>query len=164
MDQAPTRQLDRGRPREERKAHALVLFEHVRPPHITLATVDEGGTTAHQTPLAFYWDGRAFTMGLVEPTSKRTANNLRRTGWAHGFVGSTLDVVMVEGPVTFTPVDEVDPAVSDALRARWSAPIDFRQLEGFVFVHLHPQTIQAYWPGGLEGTGRVLMRDGEWVV
>jgi hypothetical protein len=151
--------MDQGRTRQERKADTLKLLEHEV--HIWLATATDD-QHAHLIPLTFYWDGQQLTLAMVEP--QQTADNLRRTGWARGALGSTRDVVIVEGPVTFTPVDEIDPTIGDALRARWTAPIDFRTLPGFVFVHLHPQRIQAYRPGYVERTDRTLMRHGRWLV
>lgn len=159
-------QVQPARTRQQRKADTLELLADPKPPHIVLATVNKDGETAHQTPLTFYWDGHRFTMGLVEPESKLTADNLRRTGKAHGFVGSTLNVVMVQGPVTFIPVDDIDPAIADGVRGRWTAPVDFSKVPGFVFVQLHPQRIRAYRPGYAERDehDRIIMRDGRWLV
>jgi hypothetical protein len=119
--------------------------------------------TNYQAPLTFHWDGHQLTMGLVEP--QRTAANLRRTGWAQGMLGTTLDVVMVEGPVTLHPVDEMYPAIGDALKERWTNPdIDFRKMPRFVFAQLHPRRIKAYRPGYVEREDRDLMLDGNWLV
>jgi hypothetical protein len=158
-------QLQQGRTKEQRKKHALQLLEDPSVPHILLATANPDGRTAHQRAMTFVWDGERLTMGMVEP--QRTAENLRRTGWAQGHVGAnpTLDAVVVEGEVTLIPVDEIDPAIGDALKARWSNPnIDFREMPGFVFAQLRPDRIQVYRPGYVERTNRTLMRHGAWLV
>jgi hypothetical protein len=155
-------QVEQGRSRQQRKVDALKLLE--TGPHIVLATANSDGRTPHQVPLTFVWDGERLIMGMVEP--QRTADNLRRTGWARGMVGTPRDVVMVEGEVTLIPIDELDPAIGDALKARWTNPnIDFREMPGFVFAQLHPERIQAYRPGYIEGgPDRTLMRRGKWLV
>jgi hypothetical protein len=155
--------VEPARTRKQRLEDTLALLEHPKPPHIVLATVNRDGLTPYLAPLTFYWDGHQLTMGLVEP--QRTAANLRRTGWAHGMLGSTLDVVMVEGPVTLHSADEIDPAIGDALKARWTNPnIDFRTMPGFVLAQLHPRRIKAYRPGYAERDDRDLMLDGKWLV
>jgi hypothetical protein len=151
--------MEQGRTKEQRKEDALKLLDNEI--HIWLAT-SNGERDAHLVPMTFYWDGHQLTMGTFE--QNKTARNLRRTGWARGALGTTRDVVIVEGTVTFTPVDAIDPPLRDGLKMRWTRPIDFHKLPGFVFFHLYPHRIQAYRPGFVENTNRTLMANSKWLV
>src|SRR5437588_11283253 len=67
---------------------------------------------AYLIPLSFIWDGTRIT--LATPRASRTARNLQRASWARLAWGPTRDVVILEGLVTISPRDAVDPALAEA--------------------------------------------------
>ncbi|MGC4191046.1 MAG: hypothetical protein QM589_07765 [Thermomicrobiales bacterium] len=110
-------------------------------------------------PLTFQWNG---TDLLLATTAKsRTARNLLRAGVVRLALGATNDVIIVEGSVTAAQGTEIDPARAEAHAQR--AGFDPRQQDDYVYLVVHPRTIQA-WSGPAEMADRVVMRDGHWLA
>jgi|HubBroStandDraft_4_1064222.scaffolds.fasta_scaffold16454_2 hypothetical protein len=123
--------------------------------HLWIASAADG--RPHLIPLAFAWDGG--TIIFLTREASRTVQNLRKSGQARAALGSSRDVVIIEGPVTFSePAD-----ASGGLRAVFAAlPLDPDRVPGAVGVHLTPQRILA-WRGLGEIGGRTIMAGGEWL-
>jgi Pyridoxamine 5'-phosphate oxidase len=122
-----------------------------------VASADESGG-AYLVPLSYYWDDSALT--IATPRASRTAKNLVRAGWARVALGTTRDVVIVEGPVEAIPIG-TDTRLEDAHAQ--ATGFDPRTLaEVYVYLRITPHTIQA-WREANELEGRQLMRRGEWL-
>jgi hypothetical protein len=121
-----------------------------------VASADEAGR-AYLVPLSYYWDGSTLTMAT--PRASRTAVNLIRAGWARVALGSTRDVVIIEGPVEAIPIG-TDTRLEDAHAQ--ATGFDPRTLsDEYVYLRITPQEIQA-WREANELEGRQLMRRGDW--
>ena len=122
-----------------------------------VASADESGA-AYLVPLSYYWDDSALT--IATPRASRTAKNLVRAGWARVALGTTRDVVIVEGPVEAIPIG-TDTRLEDAHAQ--ATGFDPRTLaEVYDYLRITPHTIQA-WREANELEGRQLMRRGEWL-
>jgi hypothetical protein len=122
-----------------------------------VASADESGG-AYLVPLSYYWDDSALT--IATPRASRTARNLVRAGWARVALGTTRDVVIIEGPVEAIPIG-TDTRLEDAHAQ--ATGFDPRTLaEEYVYLRITPHTIQA-WREANELEGRQLMRRGEWL-
>ncbi|HKG26371.1 MAG TPA: pyridoxamine 5'-phosphate oxidase family protein [Thermomicrobiales bacterium] len=123
------------------------------------AWVASAGATgeAYLIPLSYHWDGSRLVFATLERS--KTARNLRRAGRARVSLPSTRDVVILEGPVAFIPID-ADTALADAFAARlnWDPR---HEPEPYVYFALTPDFIQA-WRDVEELTGRTIMRGGVW--
>jgi Pyridoxamine 5'-phosphate oxidase len=122
-----------------------------------VASADESGG-AYLVPLSYYWDDSALT--IATPRASRTARNLVRAGWARVALGTTRDVVIIEGPVEAIPIG-TDTRLEDAHAQ--ATGFDPRTLaEVYVYLRITPHTVQA-WREANELEGRQLMRRGEWL-
>ena len=122
-----------------------------------VASADESGG-AYLVPLSYYWDDSALT--IATPRASRTAKNLVRAGWARVALGTTRDVVIIEGPVEAVPIG-TDTRLEDAHAQ--ATGFDPRTLaEVYIYLRITPHTIQA-WREANELEGRQLMRRGEWL-
>lgn len=141
---------------EQRKADALArLREDV---DLWVASADAEGN-AYLVPLSFVWDGATLT--IATPRASRTARNLMRAGWARVALGSTRDVVILEGVVEPLAIG-ADPALEDAHAA--ATGFDPRtEAEEYVYLRITPREIQA-WREANELSGRRLMRSGRWLA
>lgn len=117
------------------------------------------GDIPHLIPLSFLWDGARLL--LATPDASVTARNLRATGRARLTLGTTRDVVVIEGTAESLPVAAVARAVADAFAARTG--FDPRTSAArMAFIWIQPRRVQA-WREENELAGRELMRDGEWL-
>ena len=111
-------------------------------------------------PLSLAWLDERIVIAL-EATS-RTGRNIVARGRARLGLGPTRDVVMIDAVL-----DVVVPAVeAGALGDGYAAQADWDPREaggGYVYVVLRPDRIQA-WRESNEIPGRLLMRDGAWLV
>ena len=122
-----------------------------------VASADQAGG-AYLVPLSFYWDDETLT--VATPRASRTARNLMRAGRARVALGTTRDVVIVEGPVEAVAIGS-DPALEEA--HAHAAGFDPRTLaEEYVYLRITPTEIQA-WREANELAGRQLMRRGAWL-
>lgn len=122
-----------------------------------VATAHPGDGTPYLVPLSFLWDGR--TLLFSTPTASPTARNLADTGQARVALGTTRDVVMLEGTVVAT--DGVDEELGTAFAARTG--FDPRELTtAYTWFRVTPRRVQA-WREENELRGRELMRDGQWL-
>ena len=113
---------------------------------------------AYLVPLSYYWDGSGLLMAT--PRNSPTGRNLLRAGRARVALGTTRDVVMIEGPVEEVTIVG-DPQLGDAHAS--TTGFDPRALSGdWVYLRLVPAGIQA-WREENELAGRRIMRAGEWL-
>jgi hypothetical protein len=122
-----------------------------------VASADEQGR-AYLVPLSFYWDESTLT--FATPRASRTGTNLARAGYARVALGTTRDVVIVEGPVEVLPIGS-DERLEDAHAE--ATGFDPRTLaEEYAYFRLTPDSVQA-WRESNELAGRQLMRKGRWL-
>ena len=146
---------DAPRSRAQRRADTLARLE--RDVDVWVATAR--GDVPHLIPLSFLWDGKR--MLLATPDESVTARNLRATGRARMTLGTTRDVVVIEGTAESLPLAAVAPAVADAFAARTG--FDPRRSPArMAFIWILPRRIQA-WREENELAERELMRDGAWL-
>ncbi len=143
----------------QRKADTITKLEAVGA-DTWVATASTAGM-AHLVPLSYAWDGECVV--LAAEASSLTVRNVRSSGRARLGFGPTRDVVIVDGELRRL-VDASDDAAEDIARAyadqaAWD-PRD--ESEGYVFVFLRPRRVQA-WREANELSGKLLMRDGEWL-
>ncbi len=137
----------------ERRRDTVELLESAY--HLWLSTSGpEGGP--HLIPVAFVWSGSWITMATF--VESRTVANLRDNPRARLAVGSTADVVILDGDVRFVAVDEMDTETADRFAAVSHDP---RVMPGLVYLRFTPHRIQA-WNGFHEFDGRTLMAGGSW--
>jgi len=111
-------------------------------------------------PLSFDWDGEALL--VATPAGSRTGRNLAATRTARLALGHTRDVTMIDGRVEVLEIDELPRERGDRFAAR--AGFDPRLSETrYRWFRITPHRVQA-WREENELSGRVLMRDGEWLV
>lgn len=123
-----------------------------------LSTATSAGDP-YLVPLSLAWiDERAV---IAVDSGSMIARNLVASEIARLAVGPTRDVVLLD--VVLERSVGVDAAAE--LGAAYAAQADWdpRGLNGYVFLILRPSRIQA-WRESNELAGRLLMRDGEWVV
>jgi hypothetical protein len=145
------------RDRATRKVEALARLSE--------PAVDVWVSTASPTgdpylvPLSLAWvQDRAV---LAVDGASPTARNVAATGTARLGVGPTRDVVVIDTVVERTTGVDDDPDLGAAYAAQ--ADWDPRGIEGYIFIVLRPERIQA-WRESNELSGRLLMRDGMWLV
>ncbi len=118
------------------------------------------GDAPHLIPLSFLWDGTRLL--LATPDNSVTARNLRATGRARLTLGTTRDVVVIDGTAESLPLAAVPSAIADAFAARTGFD-PRRSLSRMEFIWIRPTRIQA-WREEKELPGRDLMRDGAWLA
>jgi hypothetical protein len=143
------------RSRAQRKADTLGKLESEVDVWVTSASEDG---EANLVPLSFVWHGGALTISM--PVTSSTGRNLARARRARVALGTTRDVVIVDGPLEVLPIG-TDPALEEA-HARATGFDPREEAKTFAYFRLTPERIQA-WREAVELTGRELMRDGAWL-
>ena len=141
----------------ERKQHVFELLgsEH----DVWVATADAEGRVC-QIPLSFAWDGSVLV--LSTPTASATGRNLAASGRARIALGSTRDVVLIEGAVRAYAGREVPSGYAEAFAAKLEWDPRGEDGERYGFFTVTPVTVRA-WREENELKGRTLMRDGGWL-
>ena len=125
-----------------------------------IATSDAASGTPYLVPLSFFWDGA--TLLICNPADSVTSRNLVATGKVRIGIGTTRDVVLIEGSAA-----SVAPAgIPDELAAAYAHHTgwDPRTEPGeYLWFRLKPVRIQA-WREVNELAGRTIMRDGNWLI
>lgn len=123
-----------------------------------VASSDQHGGPPYLTPLSFLWDGGSVIVACEYDTV--TGRNLETTGRTRIAVGSTRDVVMIDGVATALRPAELDTGEADAFALR--AGFDPRQLtDRYRYFRIVPDRIQSWREAG-ELAGRLIYRDGHW--
>lgn len=140
-----------------RKADALRMWSTPEV-DVWVATASPAGEP-HLVPLSLAWVDDRFVVAVH--ADARTARDLRGSGRARLAVGPTRDVTMVDAVLEReVPVPEdADLGTAYAAQADW----DPRRSDGYVFLVLRPERVQA-WRESDEIGGRTLMRRGSWLV
>ncbi|MEU4446469.1 pyridoxamine 5'-phosphate oxidase family protein [Actinosynnema sp. NPDC050801] len=114
---------------------------------------------AHLVPLSFLWDGAALLIST--PRASITGRNLLADGRVRLSLGSTRDVVVIEGVAEPVDTAELTTGTGDAFAAK--AGFDPRELaEPYQYFLVRPRRIQA-WREVNELRDRDLVRDGRWL-
>jgi Pyridoxamine 5'-phosphate oxidase len=122
-----------------------------------VASADPRTGTPYLVPLSFRWDGTTLLVATADKSP--TSRNLQATRRVRVALGSTRDVVLIEG--TVEPLDAVADDVGDAFAA--ATGFDPRTLRTpYRYLRIHPVRVQA-WREENELAGRDLMRDGRWL-
>ena len=145
------------RDRASRKADLLAALT-APAADVWVATASPDGAP-HLVPLSLAWIDDRAVIALEERSV--TARNIGASGVARLATGHTRDVAMIDAVLERSAGVDDDESLGSAYAAQ--ADWDPRGLEGYVFLVLRPTRIQA-WRESNELTGRVLMRDGAWVV
>ncbi len=142
----------------ERKAGVLARLE-AHEADVWVATASANGV-AHLVPLSYAWNGEHVILA-VEPDSV-TARNGTAAGRARLGFGPTRDVVLIDAAVDgAVGVEEAgDVATAYASQADWDPR---EEPAPYVFLLLRPVRIQA-WREANELAGKLLMKDGVWLV
>jgi len=145
------------RARDTRKRDALRKL--VGDLDVWVATADRGGAPT-LVPLTFWWDGAA--MWLSTRPDNPTGANLRESGTVRLCLGTTRDVVQIEGEARAYRIGELPRGVGDSFAAKdgWDPRED---PDPYDFYEVRPRVIRV-WGTAAEMKGRLLMRDGEWLV
>src|SRR4029079_17843182 len=109
----------------------------------------------------FLWDGA--TLLFATPTANPTSGNLWATGKVRVAVGTTRDVILIDGTVQMiVPTSEMPEDIGDTFAAKTG--FDPRQLATpYIYFRVRPVRIQS-WREANELEGRDLMRDGRWLI
>ena len=150
--------VDRPRTREERKRDVLARLE--QDVDAWVSTSSAAGEP-YLLPLSFLWhDGE-----LLFSTEERsqTVRNLRESGSVRLGLGLTRDVVLVSGVARFVSAAELRMEVGDAFAAKAGFDPRAASVGSYVYVFVRPVEVRA-WREVDELAGRVVMKDGDWLV
>jgi hypothetical protein len=129
---------------------------------VATASTGPGGPEPHLVPLSLCWTADGIVLAVASDSA--TARNVRAHGIARLALGPTRDVVVIDTEFEReVPVDEAgatELADAYATQADWDPRED---PDTYVFLVLRPTRVQA-WRESNELRGRVLMRDGAWLV
>ena len=147
-----------ARPKRQRIQDTLHRLDHDIDAWV--ATADPKCGTPHLVPLSFHWDGE--TVLIATAARSVTGRNLAASGAVRIGLGTTRDVVIIEGEVERTVApDEIAGELGDTFAARIG--FDPRRTDSpFCYFHIRPRRIQT-WREENELEGRLLMRDGAWL-
>ncbi len=145
------------RPPLQRREDTLALL---RTPALDgwVATASPDGVP-YLVPLSIVWADGCVVIAI--DGASRTARNLAASPRARVGLGPTRDVVMIDVVVERV----VDVGTDGELAQAYAGQADWdpREDEGYVYLVLRPERIQA-WREVDEAVGRTLMQDGTWTV
>ncbi|MBB5871729.1 hypothetical protein F4553_005108 [Allocatelliglobosispora scoriae] len=121
-----------------------------------VATADRAGTP-YLVPLSFLWDDE--TLLISTAAGNPTARNLRDGGQVRLTIGTTRDVVLIEGSAVVA--DALTDEVADAFAVKTG--FDPRKQRNYPYFRIRPELIQA-WREVNELAARELMVDGVWLA
>jgi hypothetical protein len=127
---------------------------------VWVATADPTTGAPYLIPLSFLWDGS--TILLATPAASVTGQNMQATGQVRLGLGTTRDVVLIEGTVEAQALDGLPADIADAFAAKTGFD-PRRSKNAFLYFRVRPVRVQA-WYEEPELAGRTLMRDGRWLV
>ncbi|WP_329175766.1 pyridoxamine 5'-phosphate oxidase family protein [Streptomyces sp. NBC_01477] len=145
------------RSRAERKLNALRLLANEL--DVWVATADASGVPTLM-PLTYLWDGEAVWLS-TRPTNP-TGANLAASGTVRLCLGTTRDVVHIEGAVTAYTADELPDGVGDAFAAKdgWDPR---KEPDRYDFYRVAPTALRA-WGTVPELKDRLLLNHGTWLL
>jgi hypothetical protein len=153
--------MTRAEPRtlEQRKADTLAKLAEPALDGWVTSTPSTG--RAHMVPLSLYWTGDRLVIAVEK--SSLTARNILATTHARVGVGGTRDVVLMDLVLEESVAAAQAPAeIGDgyAGQSDWDPRDDPSE---YLYLVLRPTRVLA-WREANELSGRVLMRDGAWLV
>ena len=144
----------RARGLAERREAAL---EHLRSnSNLWLATASDG-RGPHLIPVSYWWDGTHLLTATFE--GSRTLRNVRAQPKVRASIGSTGDVLMIDGTAAIMAAADIDATAADGYAQASGVP---PSAPGFTYVLLAPERMQV-WKGPTEFSGRTVMRAGVWL-
>lgn len=145
------------RSRDQRKADTLAWLTAPAADAWVATAGDDG---PHMVPLSVVWTQERLVLAVA--ASSRTYGNIVGAPKARLGLGRTRDVVMIDTTLDRTVPVTDDATLGDAYAAQadWDPRAD---PTGYHYVVLRPIRIQA-WREVDEIKGRLLMRDGRWLV
>lgn len=150
--------VDRPRTSAQRKADTLARLE--RDVDAWVATADADTALPRLVPLSFLWAREAVV--IATPIGSPTGRNLLAGGPVRLGIGPTRDVIVIDGTASAIPAPEIPAAEGDAFALKTG--FDPREEpEPYAYFRIVPRRIQA-WRESNELAGRVVMRDGRWIV
>lgn len=146
-------------PRDRATRKADLLTALTAPAADVWVATASADATPYLVPLSLAWiDDRAV---IALDGASPTARNLEASRIARMAVGPTRDVALIDAVLERSAAVDDEAALGEAYAAQ--ADWDPRGLAGYVFLVLRPTRIQA-WRESNELSGRLLMRNGEWLV
>jgi hypothetical protein len=148
---------DEARSAEQRKADTLAILGAAE---ADVWVASAGEDRPYLVPLSLGWIGERVVLALQG--SSRTARNILELRTARLGAGHTRDVVMIDAVLERS----IPVAQGAEIADRYAAQADWdpRGSGGdYVYLVLRPDRIQA-WREANELAGRLLMRDGTWLV
>ncbi|MFG5718001.1 pyridoxamine 5'-phosphate oxidase family protein [Streptomyces murinus] len=147
-----------ARTAEQRKKDTLHRLDHDEDAWV--ATAGPDGGAPYLVPLSFVWDGALLL--FATPADSPTGRNLVDSGRVRLGIGTTRDVVVVDGGAQ--SVSPEDLPEEDAEVFAGKTGFDPRRLATrYLYFRVVPERIQA-WREANELPGRDLMRDGRWLL
>jgi hypothetical protein len=148
--------VEAPRSTEQRKQDTLARLGKDVDAWVASADPDGG---AYLIPLSYLWDGATLT--FATPEASPTGRNLRASGRAKLALGTTRDVVLIDGSVEAFTLETVPGDLADAFAAKlWDAR---RSTPRYAYFRVTPRQVAA-WREENELKGRVIMRDGRWLA
>lgn len=140
---------------EERQRDARARLESDE--NVWIATANNDGVP-HLIPLSLAWDGTRII--VATPTDSVTVRNALSSNRVKATLDSADDVVLIDGTAEVLDAATADPELlqAHADRVGWSLTED----TVWSLLLVTPRLIRA-WNGVPEITGRVIMRNGEWL-
>ncbi|MFE2289979.1 pyridoxamine 5'-phosphate oxidase family protein [Streptomyces sp. NPDC059452] len=123
-----------------------------------VATASPDGTPC-LVPLSFLWDGE--TLLMATRATNPTAVNVTPTGPIRVTLGTTRDVVLIEGDAETVKGADLPSADGDAFAAKFAW--DPRKRSPWVYLRITPHTVRA-WREVNELADRDLMLSGIWLT
>ena len=153
-----TMRMPSARSAAERKEHVLKLLISEEDAWVATASPQAEVT---QVPLSFAWNGAALI--LSTPITSPTGRNLATSGVVRIALGTTRDVVLIEGRVRTYTGAEIPADLADffAETLNWD-PRGAASGE-YGYYEVEPVKVQS-WREANELKGRTLMREGQWLV
>ncbi len=113
----------------------------------------------HLIPLSLAWDGEHLL--LATPTNSPTVRNATDTGAVKATLDSAEDVVLIDGTAEVSDFGAADAGHLGTYvqRVGWN-PAD--QDGEWSLLVVRPRTVRA-WNSVAEGTGRTIMKEGDWL-
>jgi len=147
-----------ARTAEQRKKDTLHRLDH--DVDAWVATAGPDGGAPYLVPLSFVWDGAVLL--FATPADSTTGRNLVATGRVRLGIGSTRDVVLVEGGAQAVTAEDLPEEDAEVFAGKTG--FDPRTLATrYLYFRVVPDRVQA-WREMDELRGRELMRDGRWLT
>ncbi|KAF2419090.1 pyridoxamine 5'-phosphate oxidase family protein [Microbacterium sp. B35-30] len=146
-------------PRDRASRKADLLAALTAPAADVWVATSSPEAAPYLVPLSLAWIDDRAVIALEERSV--TARNIAASGVTRLAVGPTRDVALIDAVLERSVGVDDDDSLGEpyAAQADW----DPRGAAGYVFLVLRPTRIQA-WRESNELAGRVLMRDGAWLI